>query len=110
MLVYLAGPYTKPDPAVNTRAAILLGAEIRDRFGVRVYVPHLSHFEHLLQPQPWSRWLGIDLEWVQAADVVYRMPGESVGADQEVSFANREGIPVVYSIESLADFLLSRRK
>ena len=110
MLVYLAGPYTKPDPAINTRAAILLGAEIRDRFGVRVYVPHFSHFEHLLQPKMWSQWLEIDFSWVEAADVVYRMPGESVGADEEVSLAKQAGIPVVYSIESLADFLLSRRK
>lgn len=109
MLVYLAGPYTKPDPAVNTRNAILLGAEIRDRFGVTVYVPHFSHFEHLLRPQPWERWLQIDLQWVERATVLYRMPGESAGADIEVAAAKAKGIPVVGSIEALADWLLSRK-
>src|SRR5688572_1208750 len=95
--VYLAGPYTKPDPVVNTREAILWGAYLRDAYNVRVFVPHFTHFEHLLAPKPYEHWLKIDLDWLPLCDVLYRMPGESSGADAEVIEAEKQGIPVVYS-------------
>lgn len=46
-------------------------------------------------------WLGIDLAWVEMADAVLRLPGESVGADREVEHAKRVGIPVFESIEQV---------
>jgi hypothetical protein len=106
--VYLAGPYTKPDPVVNTRDAILFGAQLRDTYGLRVFVPHMSHFEHLLEPKPYSHWLKVDLEWLPLCDVLYRMPGESSGADKEVEAAKAAGIPVVSSLGGLEDWLASQ--
>jgi hypothetical protein len=103
--IYLAGPYTKPDPVINTRDAILLGAKLRDVFNCRVFVPHMSHFEHLLAPQPYARWLEIDLDWLLLCDVLYRMPGESSGADKEVEAAQAAGVPVVSTTDGLRDFL-----
>jgi hypothetical protein len=96
--VYLAGPYTKPDPVLNTRNAILFGAMLRDTYGVRVFVPHFTHFEHFLVPQPYEHWLKVDLDWLPLCDVLYRMSGESSGADAEVEAARAMGKPVVFDI------------
>ncbi len=105
-LVYIAGPYTKPDPVVNTREAILLGQRIREQLGVQVFVPHFSHFEHLLSPRDFEYWMAIDLEWIERCDVLFRMAGESAGADREVIHARKLGIPVITdSIGDLADLL-----
>jgi hypothetical protein len=103
--VYLAGPYTKPDPVVNTREAILFGAHLRDTYGVRVFVPHFTHFEHFLAPKPYERWLKIDLDWLPICDVLYRMPGESSGADAEVKEAEKQGKVVVFSIAEFESWL-----
>ncbi len=39
-------------------------------------------------------WLAIDLKWVEVADAVLRLPGESKGADMETHHARLHGIPV----------------
>lgn len=98
--VYLAGPYTNPDPVANTRAAVLFGAKLRDRYNCRVFVPHFSLFEHFIAPQPYERWLEIDMDWMPLCDVLYRMPGESSGADAEVGRAREFGIQVIYDEEA----------
>ena len=108
--VYLAGPYTKPDPVVNTRVAILLGAHLRDAYGVRVFVPHFTHFEHLIDPKPYEHWLKIDLDWLPLCDVLYRMPGESSGADKEVTAAIKAGIPVVYDEDQFRAWLSDHKE
>lgn len=46
-------------------------------------------------------WMGIDLPWVECADAVLRLPGESTGADLETSHAEKHSIPVFNSIEDL---------
>lgn len=35
-------------------------------------------------------WLEVDLAWVEASDLVLRLPGASVGADREVSVCSKE--------------------
>ena len=46
-------------------------------------------------------WMGVDLPWVEVSDAVLRLPGESTGADLEVTHAIKCGIPVFYDIEEL---------
>ena len=45
--VYIAGPYTKPDPAVNTRVAMLVWNKLW-KLGYIPTVPHWSMFQHFL--------------------------------------------------------------
>lgn len=91
-MVYIAGPFTKVDPVQNTGRAI-------DTF-VRLseicvpFVPHLSLFIHMHHPRPWAEWLEYDLQVLARCDAVYRMWGESKGADMEVARAEELGIPV----------------
>ena len=46
-------------------------------------------------------WLDMDFAWVAVSDAVLRLPGDSKGADMEVEFATKNGVPVFYSIEGL---------
>ena len=92
-LVYIAGPYTHPDPVVNTRIAIdawdlLVVAEYTP------YVPHASLLIHLIHPKPLEFWYEYDIEIMKRCDIVLRLPGASNGADGEVKAAKELGIPV----------------
>lgn len=51
-----------------------------------------------------AEWLDSDKAWIAVCDFVVRLPGESVGADEETAFAESLGIPVV-RVEWLADLL-----
>lgn len=46
-------------------------------------------------------WLSCDKAQVAKCDAVLRLPGESVGADEETAFARQLRIPVFHSIDSL---------
>ena len=98
--VYIAGPYTRGDVALNVRTAILAGGELM-ALGYVPFVPHLTHFFHLLVPNDYESWLAYDNEWLPCCDVVLRLPGESSGANKEVALALSLGIPVCYSVEEL---------
>jgi hypothetical protein len=53
----------------------------------------------------WREWLDVDLAWVEVADAVLRLSGESAGADEEVALAKSKGIPVFYSVEECSYWL-----
>lgn len=101
MRVYVAGPYTKGDVAQNVRDAILAADQLLQA-GHAPFLPHLTHFWHLLTPHPWERWLNLDLEWLLLCHALVRLPGESVGADREVQYAMDHGLPIFIGV---ANFL-----
>jgi hypothetical protein len=92
--VYLAGPYTKPDPVENTHYTVRIADVLLD-VGVIPVVPHLTMFWHAIRPRPYEDWLRYDLEVLARCDVLLRIPGESSGADREVARAEDLGIPVL---------------
>ncbi len=98
MKVFISGPYTLGDVAQNVRAAVDVADVLLSR-GHAPYVPHLSHFWHVLHPHEWDAWIGLDREWLACCSAVIRIPGESKGADLEVQEAQRLNIPVFESIE-----------
>jgi hypothetical protein len=94
-MVYIAGPYTTPDPVINTRNAIDAGMHLYGR-GVAVpFIPHLTLFVHMLHPNPDVEfWYEYDLHAVERCDLLLRLPGQSTGADREVEYARSIGVPV----------------
>jgi hypothetical protein len=98
--VYVAGPYTRGDVAENVRNAIIAGNNLRS-LGFTPFIPHLTHFWHFLQPHEIDYWYEYDLEWLEMCDAVFRLPGESSGADKEVARAGELGRPVFYSFADL---------
>jgi hypothetical protein len=92
--VYIAGPYTIPDPVENTREAIMV-ADILFEKGFIPFVPHLNILWHLIVPRQETDWLEWDLEWLKACDYILRIPGKSKGADLEMKMAKQWGIPIL---------------
>lgn len=98
--VYIAGPYTKGDVAANVRAAMDAADGVLAA-GFIPFIPHLTHFWHLVNPRRYEFWLVYDTEWLRVCDAVLRLPDESYGADKEVELALKLGLPVFHSIAGL---------
>lgn len=93
--LYIAGPYTKDDPVINTNAAIKVASIIFER---HLYVPHLPHltlFWHLVDPHPIGFWYALDQEYLRKCDAFVRLPGNSTGADQEQEVAEMLGLVII---------------
>ncbi len=102
--IYIAGPYTKGDVAVNVKRAMEAGLLIA-RAGHAPFIPHLYHFAHMLDPQPYETWTEIDLAWLDACHYFFRLPGDSAGAEIEEIRAAYLGLPIFYDIYKLLDAL-----
>lgn len=103
-LIYVAGPFRKPDPVVNAAAAVDIATTIRDDLGVSVIIPHLSLFEHFQRPRPDQYWLDVTLDLLRVCDAMYRIAGYSAGSDLEEAEAISCGIPVFHSRAALAEW------
>jgi nucleoside 2-deoxyribosyltransferase len=93
-MVYVAAPYTQPDPVQNTHAVIKIADALLDA-GFTPLIPHLTLAWHLVSPKPYSTWLTYDRHLLARCDVLLRVPGYSHGATQECAFADEMGIPVI---------------
>lgn len=87
-LVYVAGPYSSPNPVANTRRAVQVGHRLILDGNVTPFVPHLSLLADIISPMPYEAWLAYDLDVLEHCDAVLRLSGESAGADREVAAAN----------------------
>ena len=98
--VYCAGPITKGDLLGNVRAGIDAAEKLR-KLGFDVFCPHLSAYYQVIYEVPYEEWLEYDFNWIRVCDAVYRMPGESAGADREEAFAKGASKPIFFSVEDL---------
>ena len=92
---YVSGPITKGDRNWN-QAQANIAHKALVQAGFAVFNPIATG----ILPFAWDgdisheEWLENCLPWVKVADMVLRLPGESVGADTEVAYARHLGIPV----------------
>ncbi len=100
--VYVAGPYTKGDVAINVRNAISTAEAIMQARHFP-FIPHLTHFWHMLFAGPYYQWMALDMEWLEQCEALVRIPGESAGADKEVQHAKKMGIPIYFGLESFLE-------
>lgn len=100
MKIYVAGPFTKGDQIINIREAILMG-DCLLRLGHIPYIPHLTGLWHMLSPHPVYEWYNYDNEWLRVCDALFRMHGESGGADDEVMLMTHLGRPVYYNLSEV---------
>lgn len=98
--IYIAGPYTLPNPQQCTETAMTVWNELWEK-GYAPYCPHWSHFQDQFIHRPYGEWLDYDLQFLRVCDAVLRLPGESQGAELEVQWAKRHALPIFYSIEEL---------
>jgi len=101
--IYVAGPLSHgsySDTTRNIRAAIDY-AESIFLLGGAPYLPHLTHFWNLFYLHAWEEWMELDRQYVLACDALFRVPGESKGADLEVGWAKEAGKPVYHRMEEV---------
>lgn len=119
-VVYIASPYTKGDPAINTHFQCQIFDRLMTDGAVWPVAPLWSHFQHTLFPRKYQDWLAYDLAMIPRYDACLRLNAEnpqlkyvetqSSGADKEVAEFKRLGKPVFYSIEDLYAWAQKRQQ
>tara|TARA_R110000803_G_scaffold23906_2_gene58189 strand:+ start:9282 stop:9623 length:342 start_codon:yes stop_codon:yes gene_type:complete len=104
--VYISGPLTSSGtPEDNVDCAIeWMHRLIQD--GLSPMCPHLSWYVDSDETYTHEEWMELDIAWVDVADCVLRIPGDSIGADIEVDYAETHGIPV-FTAHSYGDLVFS---
>lgn len=115
--VYIAGPITRGNLAANVNRATAAFVALA-KAGFAPFCPHWSVYSKPCEPSGESEcectgtrdgngemghgdWIGVDLPWVSCADALLRLPGDSLGADAEVSCAILSGVPIFFSVEDV---------
>ena len=101
--IYVAGPYTNGDTAINVRTVIETANKLAD-LGFAPYVPHFTHYWHVIFPREYQYWVDLHNQFLPYCNAVLRIPGQSNGADKEVELAKSLNIPVFNSIEDLKKY------
>jgi hypothetical protein len=119
-VVYIASPYSKGDPAINTHFQCQMFDRLMNDGLVWPVAPLWSHFQHTMFPRKYQDWVAYDLAMIPRYDACLRVNSEypqlkyaeaqSSGADNEVAEFKRLGKPVFYSIEELYAWVKSRPK
>lgn len=94
MMVYIASPYSFPDPVENSHIAIQAAERLEATGVITPVVPHLSLLWHLVAPHDVDFWYSYDLALLWVCDAILRLPGKSTGADNEVAFAEEHAIRI----------------
>lgn len=100
--IYIAGPYTSA-PEENVRKALSVADELLDR-GFVPFIPHLAHWWEQLSPKDYETWVDYGLKWLEVCDCLYRIQGESPGADGEVEHARKLGLPIFATVEDAVNY------
>lgn len=110
--VYIAGPMTngsglsfnmtKIHDAIDTYLILI-------KLGFVPHCPQLTVFAEFMLPNnvSYEQWLELDRCYIDDADIVLRLEGDSKGADKECEYAKHFGKPVIYG---LANFLLDYKE
>ncbi len=106
--VYVAGPIGALDAArpAKIKTAIDAGATLL-RAGFAPFVPHLwaaAMQDHEVSADAlahYEAWMDYDFAWLDASDVLVRLPGDSPGADREVERARQRGMAVYFGVDAL---------
>jgi hypothetical protein len=117
-IVYVASPYTKGDPAINTRFQCQIWDELMTDGIVWPVVPLWSHFQHAMFPRPYRDWIDYDLALLPCYHACLRLDAtcdvlpdyhisESSGADGEVAAFIKMGKPVFYDKQALYEWAKS---
>lgn len=102
MRIYLAGPISS-NPEAHLEKALEVATVVIDK-GHNPYVPNLMFYLEAIKPRDYETWMTLDEEWLCASDAIYRIPGESPGADRETTLAAKLGLVVIHHLDELDHF------
>ena len=111
--IYVAGPYSASDARkvqANVNEAIRIGCELIKK-GYAPFIPHLSHYIwiHPDGDFGYEVWTNLDFVWLDHCDAFFYMESSN-GADKELEYAKKMGIPIYYSLSSVPDLLNEVKK
>lgn len=92
-LVYIAGPISS-NPMHGTHTALRCASRMMEDDIAVPLVPHLTVFWDIVFPHQYEDWMRLDFNMIERCDAVFRLQGESPGADRELEHAIEEFIPV----------------
>lgn len=110
LTVYIASPYSKGDPAINTHFQCKIFDRLLSDGRVLPIAPLWSHFQHTVFPRPYQDWIDYDQGLLHLYDCCLRLAAEhppsykqheSSGADAEVAHFKANNKKVFYSVEEL---------
>lgn len=115
MRIYIAGPISKGDMLQNVKqfddaflqllrlgfAPFNPGASVYLGNATRLHDTVLAVADSKASGVTHEEWMAVDLAWLECADAVLRLPGESVGADLETAHAKKICTPVFLTIDDL---------
>lgn len=105
--IYVAGPYSKGDKETNVRNAFTAANQLAD-LGFAPFVPHAYHYWNKLYPRPNDFWVDLHNQFLPGCDAILRIPGYSIGSDDEEKLAESLNIPVFYDIGALVEYFESK--
>lgn len=100
--IYISGPISKGDKFDNLNQAADAHKWLVDN-GFAPLNPILTMLIPWAPDVQHSVWMECDLPWVEQADAVFRLQGESEGADMEVRHARENDIPVFTNLEDVKE-------
>jgi len=110
-VVYIASPYSKGDPAINTHFQCMIFHQLMNDGRVWPVAPLWAHFQHIVFPRPYQDWIDYDKALLRLYDACLRVnpsfpelnysETQSSGADGEVEYFKSTGKPVFCSIDDL---------
>jgi hypothetical protein len=110
-VVYIASPYTKGDPGINTHFQCRIFDQLMDDSKVWPVAPLWSHFQHINYPRQYQDWIDYDMAMIPRYDACLRLSAyydktdysatESDGADAEVVLFKSLNKPVFYCVAEL---------
>lgn len=106
--IYISGPISKGNWSDNFHAFCKAFEKLKD-LGAAPFNPGKSMLYPGNQHIPHNVWLEIDLAWVEVADAVFLLPGESTGAEMECAHARTKGIPIFVSYYDVCAWMESLR-
>ncbi len=110
--VYVAGPLTGTNPTpvcyIANLHRMLHAANDIHHMGVAPYIPGEDFLRGIVAGDfLLNDYQRVSSAWLKAAHVVFRMGGESRGADAEVGIAHEHDIPVVHNFVELEKIVRS---
>lgn len=99
--LFIAGPlHSIGNPQVNVHRAVL-AADIASTRGWTPFIPHLNVLWNMITPHTEEYYIEWDKAWLAKCDDLLRLPGPSVGADNEVKEMLLQGGNVFRGLENL---------
>jgi hypothetical protein len=105
----VAAPFTKGDQWANVRRSVDAAQDLR-LIGFLPFNPLLAQLGHFVHPMTYEEHLAEDLAWLIVCDAVFRVPGDSDGADRECALARALRIPVFTDLWTLTVHFFPDRK